>query len=321
MERSITMNMRGNGELASWNDGAARSAILQFVARVTTPSSPAFVPPEARVAVFDNDGTLWCEKPMPIELGFILGRLAEMAADDPALRTQQPWKAAYEKDYGWLGGAITKHYAGNDDDVKVLLGAILRAFEGMSVETYEAAAREYVWRTPHPTLKRKMGDCAYRPMIELLRHLDRHGFQTFIASGGDRDFMRPVTGEIYGVPPERVIGSSSSLRYREDDGSGEIVYLAQPDVFDDGAVKPVRIWSRIGRRPILTVGNSNGDIPMLEFTGGEGLPALRMLVLHDDPERELDYTAGAERALELAGKSHWTLISIKNDWSAVFDAH
>ncbi len=304
--------------LHSWNAGAAKSAIQDFVGRVTQRGAPDFVPPEARIAVFDNDGTLWCEKPMPIELGFILQRLAAMAEVDASLRDNQPWKAARDRDYAWLGGAITKHYQGDDSDVKVLMGGILQAFRGWSVEDYVAAAETFLHDTQHATLGRPCADCGYLPMVELLRYLEANGFTTYIASGGDRDFMRSVTQEIYGIPPERIIGSSNALRYQEDEHGGTVVYRAVPDVFDDGPVKPVRIWSRIGRRPIVAVGNSNGDIPMLKYAGGPTGSALRLLVLHDDSEREFDYTAGAEKSLELAQAQGWTVISIKQDWTTVF---
>ena len=287
--------------LASWNDTPARQAIVDFVDAVTREGGPDYVPPPERVAVFDNDGTLWCEKPMPIELGFILHRLAEMCETDAALRERQPWKAAYERDYEWLGAVMTKHYDGDDNDLKVLMGGIVRAFAGVTVEEYGDAAEAFL-SAPHPTLERRFRDCGYLPMIELLRYLEANGFTNYIASGGDRDFMRPVTEEIYGIPAERVIGSSNALSYQEDEHGGTIVYLAQPDVFDDGPTKPVRIWSRVGRRPILAGGNSNGDVPMLHYAGSKARPGLRLLVLHDDPEREFDYTAGAEESLERAHK-------------------
>jgi len=305
-------------QLQSWNDTATRAAIVDFVARVTTEGGLDYVPPSERIATFDNDGTLWCEKPMPIELGFILVRLAEMAEADESLREKQPWKAARERDHEWLGGAITKHYHGNDADLKLLMGGILQAFAGKSVEEYAASADAFLRSGQHPTLGRTFHACGYVPMIELLAYLEANGFTNYIASGGDRDFMRPVTEEVYGVPSERVIGSSNALRYVEDEDGGTIAYAAEPDVFDDGPVKPIRIWSRIGRRPILAGGNSNGDIPMLRYTGGKELPGLRLLVLHDDPEREFDYTAGAETSLEAAAAEGWTVVSIKSDWNAVF---
>jgi phosphoglycolate phosphatase-like HAD superfamily hydrolase len=306
-------------ELTLWQPGGSRQAIEDFVAGVTTDGSPDFVPPEARIAVFDNDGTLWTEKPMPIELGFILQRLAALADEDPALREQQPFRAAREKDYQWLGDVITRHYKGDDSDVKVLIGGILEAFGGMSVEAYQADATAFLTSAPHPTLGRLLRECGYAPMVELLRYLEAHGFVNYIASGGDRDFMRVVTEEIYGIPAERVIGSSNALCYVEDDTCGQVEYLAKPDVFDDGPAKPVRIWSRIGRRPILVGGNSNGDIQMLQFAGGDR-PALRLLLLHDDAEREFAYTAGAEKSLELARARGWQVVSMKDEWKAMFAA-
>jgi phosphoserine phosphatase len=304
--------------LESWNDTPTRQAIVEFVQRVTCEGGADYLPPAERVAVFDNDGTLWCEKPMPIELGFILVRLAEMADKNGSLRDRQPWKAARERDFEWLGAVITKHYHGDDSDVKVLMGGILHAFAGMTVEEYTTAADAFLRGETHPTIGRSFRDCGYLPMIELLRHLEANGFTCYIASGGDRDFMRPVTEEIYGIPPERVIGSSNALRYQHDESGGNLVYLAEPDVFDDGDTKPVRIWSRIGRRPVVAGGNSNGDIPMLHYAGGPSRSGLRLLLLHDDPEREFDYTAGAEESLERAHDEGWTVLSIKNDWATVF---
>ena len=305
-------------QLKSWHDTPTRAAIVDFVERVTREGGPDFVPPAERIATFDNDGTLWCEKPMPIELGFILKRLAEMAEADESLRKKQPWRAAREQDHDWLGGAITRHYHGDDTDVKVLMAGILQAFAGRSVEEYTAAADAFLRGGKHPTLDRTFHTCGYLPMVELLGYLEANGFTNYIASGGDRDFLRPVTGEIYGIPAERVIGSSNALRYLEDEHGGTITYAAEPDVFDDGPVKPVRIWSRIGRRPIVAGGNSNGDIPMLRYAGGKGRPGLRLLVLHDDADREFDYTAGAEKSLEVAAAEDWTVVSVKNDWNTVF---
>ncbi len=305
--------------LPSWTSAPARNAIEAFVTKVTKAGSPDFVPPEERVAVFDNDGTLWCEKPMPVELGFILGRMAEQAAQDPSLREKQPWKAAAEKDYKWFGEVITRHYQGDDTDVKVLLGGVLRAFAGMTVDEYQAEASGYFDKVPHPTLGRPFTRCSYAPMVELLRYLEVNGFTNFIVSGGSRDFMRVITAGTYGIPAERVVGSSNGLEWAPDgNGGGNVAYIAKPDVFDDGPAKPVRLWSRIGRRPIIAGGNSNGDVPMLQFAGGTR-PALRLLVLHDDKDREFDYVAGAEKSLELAKAGGWTVVSMKHDWSRVFD--
>ncbi len=212
--------------LESWNDGPTKSAITDFVARVTEEDGPEYVEPAARVAVFDNDGTLWTEKPLVIQLDFTIRRFRELA--------------------------------------------------------------------------------------------EANSFATYIASGGDRDFMRPVAEDMYGIPPERIIGSAVGITYSSAGGQSLLLYKGAMDFFDDGPEKPIRIWSRIGRRPILAFGNSNGDVPMLEFSGAPSTPSLRLLLLHDDPDREFDYTAGAERALETASRQNWTVVSIKNDWNTVF---
>jgi phosphoserine phosphatase len=305
--------------LPSWNDTGARQAIVQFVEAVTGADREGYVPPAERVAVFDNDGTLWCEKPMPIQLDFILRRLDAMAEQDPALRTRQPWQAASTKDYRWLGQVITKHYHGDDSELPVLAAGVLQAFAGVTVEDFEAQADRFLRTAKHPTLGRGYLACGYVPMVELLGHLEANGFRNYIASGGGRDFMRPISQELYGVPRQRVIGSSVSLTYEEDGGGGRIVRKPEADVLDDGPQKPVRIWSRVGRRPILAAGNSNGDIPMLAFTQRPGRPSLRLLLLHDDPAREFDYTAGAEQALQQASTNGWTVVSIRDDWTTVSD--
>jgi phosphoserine phosphatase len=302
--------MSADGALASWNDGAAKEAVLAFVERVAAEG----IPPGERVAVFDNDGTLWCEKPMPIQADFILRRLHEMAEADPALREKQPWKAAYERDYAWLGQVMVEHYAGDDTNVRTLLGGVVAAHAGISVDDFEEQADTFLHTAQHPTLGRGYVACAYAPMVELLRYLDANGFSNYIASGGGRDFMRPISEEMYGIPRDRVIGSSTALDY----AGGAIMRKPEADVLDDGPAKPVRIWSRTGRRPLLAAGNSNGDIQMLDFTQHVDKPTLRLLVLHDDAEREFAYTAGAEDALERAAADEWTLISIENDWSTVF---
>ena len=296
------------GELASWKDGTARRAVVEFAEQTVS----AGVPPEERLAVFDNDGTLWCEKPMPIQADFILRRLSEMAQDDPGLRGRQPWKAAYERDYGWLATVLAEHYAGNDTNVRTLLAGVLAAYEGISVEEFEAKSDAFLRTAQHPTLGRGYLQTAYVPMVELLGYLAANGFTNYIASGGGRDFMRPISQEVYGISRDRVIGSATTFQYTSDDHGGTITHKAEADYLDDGPQKPIRIWSRTGRRPVLAAGNSNGDIPMLDFTQHQDKPSLRLLVLHDDGQREFDYTSGAEQALERADKSGWTIVSMKN---------
>jgi phosphoserine phosphatase len=305
-------------QLTSWNAGPTKSAIIDFVDRVTDTSSSEYVEPAARVAVFDNDGTLWCEKPLVIQLDFTVRRLAELAAADPSLRDQQPYQAAYEGDLHWMGAAMVKHYRGDDSDLHLLMGAVTSAFDSVTVEDYDRQVTAFFDDAKHPTLERPYQGCGYSPMVELLGYLETHGFTTYIASGGDRDFMRPIAHEMYGIPRERIIGSALGLQYDAGGGTNQLMYKATMDFFDDGPEKPIRIWSRIGRRPILSCGNSNGDVPMLAYSGREGAPALRLLILHDDADREFDYSAGAERALEIAQQQDWTVVSMKNDWAEVF---
>jgi len=268
--------------------------------------------------VFDNDGTLWCEKPMPIQLDFILRRLVEMADAQPELRERQPWKAASERDYGWLSAVMTEHYAGNDTNVKTLAAGILAAYAGMSVDDFDKRSDDFLRSAQHPTLGRGYLQSAYAPMVELLGYLEANGFANYIVSGGGRDFMRPISQDMYGIPRERVIGSSSTFAYSSDGPGGTITHKPEADYLDDGPEKPVRIWNRTGRRPMLAAGNSNGDVPMLHFTHHADKPTLRLLVLHDDAELEFDYTTGAEEALKEAESAGWTVVSMKNDWTTVF---
>ena len=295
-------------DLASWNDGPTKSAIVDFVDRVTT-EGPDYVAPEVRIAVFDNDGTLWCEKPMYVQLDFLLRRFKEQAEADPALQEKQPYRAAHTGDLKWLSDAVAQHSQGDDADFKVLLQAVLSAHHAITVEEHAGRVNAFFAEATHPTLARPYTATGYAPMVELLRYLDANGFTNYIVSGGGRDFMRPITGPMYGIPPERVVGSSVGLTYRDTN----VYTTAEPEFLDDGPMKPVRLWSRIGRRPILAAGNSDGDIEMLQFTRG-----LRLLVRHDDADREFDYVAGAERALASATSEGWTVASMKSDWATVF---
>jgi len=295
--------------LPSWRDTTARRRIVEFVA-----AAVAGIPPEERIAVFDNDGTLWCERPLPVQADFLLRRIGEMAAKDPSLRARQPFKAVASHDLAWLSAAVTKHYEGDDADLNEMAAGLLQAYEGTTVDEFAGLARDFLVHGEHPTLGRPYLRTAFRPMTELLGYLAANGFTCYIATGGGRDFLRTVSQEVYGIPPERVIGSSAALEYRD----GRIVHTARLDLFDDGPAKPVRIWSRVGRHPILAAGNANGDLPMLRAAGAGGHDPLRLLVVHDDGEREFAYTEGAAEAIAAAEAENWVRISMARDWSEVF---
>jgi phosphoserine phosphatase len=286
--------------LESWRKGATRDAILAFVGSVTEPG-PGYVPESARIATFDNDGTLWCEKPMYPQADFILRKWAAMVAADPSLAARQPYRAVAENDTEWLA-TIASH-------VPELVQGVSEAFGGLTTEEFEAQVLEFFDQVPHPTLEVPYTKAVYRPMVELVRLLEEHGFRVFICSAGGRDFVRAVTEEIYGIPRERVIGTSAPLELRD----GSLVRssgVEQP--IDDGPGKPVHIWARTGRDPLFAGGNADGDVEMLTRA------RFALLVHHDDAEREFAYDAGAERALAEAVSRGWTVASMKDDFATVF---
>ena len=282
--------------LESWNDGAAKRAIVAFVERAV-----AEVPAEERVATFDNDGTLWCEKPMPIQADFILRRLYAMAEADPALRDRQPWKAAHERDYAWLGRSWTSTTRATTRTSGRSPRGILAAFAGISVDDFEAESDAFLRASSHPTLGRGYLECAYAPMVELLAYLEANGFSNYIASGGGRDFMRPISQELYGIPRERVIGSTAALEYvarrerRHDHAQAGGRLPRRRAAEADPDLEPHRppAAARLRATPTATSRCSSSRAT-------QDKPFLPLLVLHDDAEREFDYTSGAERALARA---------------------
>jgi phosphoserine phosphatase len=287
-------------DLPSWRDGMARSAILDFVRSVTRPGA-GFVPVEDRIATFDNDGTLWCEKPMYPQADFLLRRWAEMAKADPSKSKEQPWKAVVESDQAWLARIL--------NDLPDLIKGVTAAYEGITTEAFERAVRGFFDSAQHPTFGVPYTKMGFRPMRELIDLLGANGFQVYICSAGGRDFVRVISQEMYGIPRERVIGSSTTLEYRQGD-----VYrtagIEQP--VDDGSGKPVHIWTRTGRKPLLAGGNADGDTAMLESA------RFGILVHHDDAEREFAYEAGAEKALTEAKDRGWVVVSMKVDFKKVF---
>jgi len=299
--------------LPSWNDTAAKAAIVKFVNRVTTEGSADFVPPADRIAVFDNDGTLWSEQPMYFQLAFALDRVKALAPRHPEWKNQQPFKAALEGDMKAL--AETGEHG--------LLELVIATHAGNTSEEFAQIVRDWVSTARHPKLGRPYTELVFQPMLELLAYLRANSFKTYIVSGGGIEFLRVVAEELYGVPPEQVIGSSVKTKYEVRDGKPAIVRLPEIDFIDDKAGKPVGIHKFIGKRPIMAVGNSDGDFQMLEWTTSAPGARLGLIVHHDDAEREFAYDRKSvfgklDRSLDEGPKRGWTIISMKNDWRAVW---
>jgi hypothetical protein len=299
--------------LTSWNDGRTKAAIVNFVDRVTRPGSPDFVPPAERIAVFDNDGTLWSEHPMYVQMAFALDRVKAMAPMHPDWKDKQPFKAVLEGDMKALAEAGERG----------LMDLVTVTHAGMTPQAFQGIVTEWLASARDPRFKKPYTELAYVPMIELLAYLRANGFKTYIVSGGGIEFMRPWTERVYGVPPEQVIGSSIKTRFEMRDGRPAIVRLPEVNFIDDKAGKPVGINEFIGRRPIAAFGNSDGDLEMLQWTTMSGGPALGLIVHHTDPVREYAYDRHTafgrlDKALDAAGVNNWAVADMKNDWKRVF---
>lgn len=305
--------------LASWNDGRARQAVIEFVESVTTPGSPAFVRPSDRIATFDNDGTLWVEHPIYTQLQFALERVKAMAPRHPHWKTEQPFKAVLDNDLETLESAGQKG----------LVELVMATHAGMSTSEFEMIVGDWLDEARHPRFKRRYTELVYQPMLELLVYLRANAFKTFIVSGGGVEFMRPMTESVYGIPPERVVGSTIKTKYETKDGKPVLMRLPEIDFIDDKAGKPVGINKFIGQRPIAAFGNSIGDREMLEWTqAGEGA-RLMVLVFHDDAQREYAYGPAnglpdtkvgtfPESLMTEAEKRGWVVVSMKSDWKRIF---
>ncbi len=303
----------GDDPLPSWNRSAARDAVLGFVARVTDEGSPDFLPAPERVAVFDNDGTLWCEQPMYVQAAFLRDRVRAMAPDHPEWSTQQPFKALLEGDRPALAKSGE---TGLMELVKV-------SHAGMTEAEFSALVRDWIAKAEHPRFRRPYTRCVYQPMLELLAYLRAKGFRTFIVSGGGVEFMRAWAEPVYGIPPERVVGSTIKTRYELRGETPVLVRLPEVDFIDDRAGKPVGIGKFIGRRPVAAFGNSDGDYEMLRYvTSGKG-PTLGLIVRHTDPGREYAYDRDSPvgrlaRALDEAPARGWAVVDMKKDWREIF---
>ena len=299
--------------LSYWNRGAAKERIRRFVTATTTEGSPDYVQPNDRIAVFDNDGTLWVEQPMYTQLRFLLDRFGEMAPDHPEWAAQPPLKAAMDGDLA----ALAKY--GEQG-----LGAVVMAvLDGSTTEEVQAESLAWIGSARHPRFDRLYSELIFQPQLQLLNYLRAHGYRTFIVSGGGVEFMRAFAEATYGVPPEQVVGSSVVTEYEMRDGRGVLVMKPQIDFVDDGPGKPVGVNQFIGRRPVIAVGNSDGDFEMLEYTTTGDGPRLGVYIHHDDAEREYAYDRGATfgglaRGLDEAEARGWLVVSMKKDWNHIF---
>ncbi|MCB1312706.1 MAG: haloacid dehalogenase-like hydrolase [Sedimentitalea sp.] len=300
--------------LPSWNDGDTKSAIIAFVESVTTDGSANYIEEDARIATFDNDGTLWVEQPMYTQLAFAFDRVKEMAAEHPEWKTTQPFQAVLEGDHKALAAAGQKG----------LLEIVAATHSGMSTEEFEKITSDWLATAKHPRFDKPYTQLVYQPMLELIDYLQDEDFKTFIVSGGGIEFMRPWTEEVYDIPPEQVVGSSIATEFKMVDGKPVLMRTDKIDFIDDKTGKPVGINSHIGRRPIMAFGNSDGDYEMLQYTtiGADGL-RFGAFVHHTDGEREYAYDRDAsfgklDKGLDAAAQNGWVLIDMKNDWKTIF---
>lgn len=308
-----TIHQRESDPLPSWNDGETKKRIFDFVKQVTDTRSETYVKEEDRIAVFDNDGTLWVEQPVYSQLLFALDQVRAMAPQHPEWKNKEPFKSILNGDY-------KAALAGGE---RAALEIIMATHAGMTTEEFSRSVKEWADTAKHPHFSRLYTRCIYQPMLELIGFLDDNGFTTYVVSGGGVAFMRPWVQQTYGIPPDRVIGSRIKTTYEVRDGKPLLVRMPQADFVDDKEGKPVGINEHIGRIPLAAFGNSDGDFQMLEWTTAGRTPGFGLIVHHDDAEREFAYDrksiAGKlDRGLSEAKERNWVLVSMKNDWKKIF---
>jgi phosphoglycolate phosphatase-like HAD superfamily hydrolase len=299
--------------LPSWNDGASKKAIVDFVTRTTAAGSADFVPAAERIAVFDNDGTLWAEHPMYFQLAFALDRIKALAPQHPEWKTAQPFKGVLEND---LKSVL-------EGGPRALMQVIAASHVGNTTEEFAAIVTDWMATARHPVTNRRYDEMAYKPMVEALSYLRTNGYKTYIVSGGGVEFMRPWVERAYGIPPEQVVGSRVRVKYEVREGTPVLVRLPELDLNDDKAGKPVGIHQVIGRRPTIAFGNSDGDFEMLEWTTGATGPRLGVIIHHTDGEREWAYDRESHigrlaRGLDEGPKRGWVIVDMKNDWKVIY---
>jgi phosphoglycolate phosphatase-like HAD superfamily hydrolase len=299
--------------LPSWNAGAAKQAITRFVKDVSVPGGPRFVAPAERIAVFDNDGTLWAEQPLYFQLAFALDRVKVLAPQHPEWKDKEPFASLLKGD---LKGAL----AGGE---KAIFQIVMETHAGLTTDEFDKAVGDWIATARHPRTGRPYTEMVYQPMLELLTLLRANGFKTFIVSGGGADFMRVFSERVYGIPPEQVIGSRGKLKVEVRDGKQVLVKLPEIDSIDDKVGKPVGIHQHIGRRPIAAFGNSDGDLEMLQYTMQGAGARFALVVHHTDGNRESAYDRQSaighlDKALDEAKARSWTIVDMKNDWKTIF---
>jgi len=299
--------------LPSWNDGSSKRAVVDFVTRVTTPGGRDFVPQPERIAVFDNDGTLWAEQPMYFQAFFIFDRIKALAPQHPEWKDKEPFASV-------LKGDVKSALAGGE---YALVEMAMATHAGTTTEEFDTIVKDWLATARHPTTKRPYTEMVYQPMLELLAYLRANGFKTFIVSGGGIEFMRPWTEKIYGIPPEQVVGSSIETKFELRDGKPVLVRLPEMNFIDDGAGKPVGIQMHIGRRPVAAFGNSDGDLQMLQWTAAGAGARFCLYVHHTDAAREWAYDRQSsigrlDKGLDEAKAKGWTVVDMKSDWKVVY---
>jgi hypothetical protein len=299
--------------LKSWNDRSSKAAIESFVDGVTRKGGPDFVAAAQRIVVFDNDGTLWCEKPMYVQVQFVIDRVKQLAPKHPEWKNEEPFRSLLAGD---MAAVLKSGEAGQ-------LKMVMATHAGITVEEFEAVVTKFLATAKHPRFERPYTELCYQPMLEVLDYLRAHDFQTFIVSGGGVEFMRPFTGRVYGVPPQQVVGSSIKTKFELQGEKPVLIRLPEVNFIDDGPGKPVGIWRDIGRVPIMAFGNSDGDLEMLQYTTMRKGARLGMIVHHDDAEREYAYDRESsvgrlDKALDQAEERGWHVISMKHEWATIF---
>jgi phosphoglycolate phosphatase-like HAD superfamily hydrolase len=299
--------------LPSWNDSTSKAAIVDFITKVTQEGGADFVPVSDRIATLDNDGTLWAEQPVYVQVAFAFDRVKALASQHPEWKQQQPFKGVLDGD--------TKAVAAAGE--RGLLEIIAATHAGNTTEEFETIVRDWITTARHPTTQRLYTEMVYQPMLELLTYLRAKGFKTFIVSGGGVEFMRPWAERVYGVPPEQVVGSRAKVKYEHREGRPVLLRLPEVDLLNDGAGKPVGIHQAIGRRPIAAFGNSDGDFEMLEWTTSGRGARFGLLVHHTDATREWAYDRASHigalmRALDEAPTRGWTVVDMQRDWKVIY---